>query len=119
MPFTHSRRTFMSVFTSLAGVAAVESEVAGQAPTGPTDLAWLAGFRGRHKQAYDYGGFDLTDPLPPLRFPRRTAAIQATRRRCGLASSAARGATTDPFWTPARILPRPPGRARGSAARAS
>jgi hypothetical protein len=71
MPYTHSRRTFMSVFTSLAGVAAVHGEaVAGQAPAGPTDLAWLDAFRGRHKQAYDYGGFDLTDPLPPLRFPR-------------------------------------------------
>lgn len=70
MPFEHNRRTFMSVFTSLAGVAAVESAVARQAPTGPTDLAWLDGFRGRHKQAYDYGGFDLTDPLPPLRYPR-------------------------------------------------
>jgi hypothetical protein len=71
MPLTHSRRTFMSVFTSLAGVAAVQGEaVAAQAPTAPTDLAWLDGFRGRHKQAYDYGGFDLTDPLPPLRFPR-------------------------------------------------
>ena len=70
MPLTHNRRTFMSVFTSLAGVAAVESAVAGQAPTGPTDLSWLDGFKGRHKQAYDYGGFDLTDPLPPLRYPR-------------------------------------------------
>ena len=70
MSFTHSRRMFMSVFTSLAGAAAVQSQVAAQAPTGPTDLAWLDGFRGRHKQAYDYGGFDLTDPLPPLRFPR-------------------------------------------------
>jgi hypothetical protein len=71
MSFTHNRRTFMSVFTSLAGVAAVQVEaVAAQAPTAPADLAWLDGFRGRHKQAYDYGGFDLTDPLPPLRFPR-------------------------------------------------
>ena len=70
MSLTHSRRMFMSVFTSLAGAAAVQSQVDAQAPTGPTDLAWLDGFRGRHKQAYDYGGFDLTDPLPPLRFPR-------------------------------------------------
>ena len=71
MPFTPSRRTFMSVFTSLAGVAAVQSPaVAAQAPTAPTDLAWLDGFRGRHKQVYDFGGFDLTDPLPPLRYPR-------------------------------------------------
>jgi hypothetical protein len=62
---------FMSVFTSLAGVAAVTGEaVAAQAPAAPTDLAWLDGFRGRHKQVYDYGGFDLTDPLPPLRYPR-------------------------------------------------
>ena len=71
MPFTHNRRTFMSVFTSLAGVAAVQSAVAAQAPAGPTDLSWLDAFRGRHKQLYDYGWVDLAaDPLPPLRFPR-------------------------------------------------
>jgi len=73
MAVTHSRRTFMSVFTSLAGIAAVEpvGEAAAQTPTGAAALGWLDAFRGRHKQVYDYGAFDLSsDPLPPLRFPR-------------------------------------------------
>jgi hypothetical protein len=73
MPFAHSRRTFMSVVTSLASIAAVQTtgEASAQTATGASDLGWLDAFRGRHKQVYDYGAFDLSsDPLPPLRFPR-------------------------------------------------
>jgi hypothetical protein len=73
MSFKHSRRSFMSVITSLVGVAAVQGAreaTAGQVSTEAADLGWLDTFRGQHKQVYDYGGFDLTDPLPPLRFVR-------------------------------------------------
>ena len=72
MSFAPSRRSFMSAVTSLAGIAAMQAtagEAAGQAST-PGDLGWLDGFKGRHKQVYDFGGVDLTDPLPSLRFPR-------------------------------------------------
>src|SRR4029453_5099110 len=72
MTLTHSRRTFMSVFTSLAGIAAVQtSEAAAQTAPSAGDLGWLDAFRGQHKQVYDYGAYDLSpDRLPPLRFPR-------------------------------------------------
>jgi hypothetical protein len=73
MALTHSRRTFMSVVTSLAGIAAVQTtgEAAAQTSPGGTDLGWLDALKGRHKQVYDYGAYDLSsDALPPLRFPR-------------------------------------------------
>jgi len=72
MTFTHSRRTFMSVFTSLAGIAAVQTgEASAQTAPSAGDLGWLDAYRGRHKQVYDYGAYELSsDSLPPLRFPR-------------------------------------------------
>ena len=80
MSFAPSRRSFMSAVTSLAGIAAMQAtagEAAGQAST-PGDLGWLDGFKGRHKQVYDFGGVDLADPLPPLRFPRNISTASAT-----------------------------------------
>jgi len=70
----HSRRSFMSLVTSFAGVAAVNTvstEVAAQTPAPVTpawDLGWLDEFRGRHKQVYDLGGIDLDIDPRPLRF---------------------------------------------------
>ena len=61
MTFTHSRRTFMSVFTSLAGIAAVQTgEASAQTAPSAGDLGWLDAYRGRHKQVYDYGAYDLS-----------------------------------------------------------
>jgi hypothetical protein len=60
----------MSAFTSLAGIAAMQATARQAAAQAPGDLGWLDEFKGRHKQVYDLGGVDLTDPLPPLRFPR-------------------------------------------------
>jgi hypothetical protein len=62
----------MSIVTSLTGIAVVRESgtAAAQTAQAPGDLGWLDAFKGRHKQVYDYGSVDLTDPLPPLRFPR-------------------------------------------------
>src|SRR5262245_51768120 len=62
MAFTHTRRTFMSVVTSLAGIAAVQTtgEAAAQTSPGAADLGWLDALRGRYKQVYDYGAYDLS-----------------------------------------------------------
>jgi len=74
MPSVQSRRSFMSLVTSLAGVAAVHSSgdaAAAQTPapgTPPWNLQWLDEFRGRHKQVYDLGGIDLDVDPRPLRF---------------------------------------------------
>jgi hypothetical protein len=70
MSSTPGRRTFLSAFTSLAGIAAMQATARQAAAQAPGDLGWLDEFKGRHKQVYDLGGVDLTDPLPPLRFPR-------------------------------------------------
>jgi hypothetical protein len=70
MPYTHGRRSFITAFSSLAGLAALPAAAGGQAAAATADLSWLDALRGRHKQVYDFGGVDFTDPLPSLRFPR-------------------------------------------------
>ena len=71
-----SRRSFMSVLTSLAGVAAIDaarSEAAAQAPAPPAqtwDLRWMDELKAQHKQVFDLGEVDLVADPRPLRFPR-------------------------------------------------
>ncbi len=73
-----TRRTFLSVLTSLAGVAsvsAVDSEAATQVPTatgpaGTWDLRWMDELKGQHKQVFDLGEVDLAADPRPLRFPK-------------------------------------------------
>ena len=70
------RRSFFSVLASLAGFAMVDSSierVAAQAPARPSDqwdMTWLDQFKGKHKQVFDYGTFDLAADGRPLRFVR-------------------------------------------------
>lgn len=73
MPSSHSRRSFISLVSSMGAVAAVHraGEAAAQAPAAQSpqwDLRWLDEFRGRHKQVYDLGGIDLGVDPRPLRF---------------------------------------------------
>jgi hypothetical protein len=74
--FTQGRRSFVTVLGSLAGLVTLDGPVeraSAQAPTGPAsqwDLAWLEQFKGKHKQVYDYGSFDLAPDARPLRFVR-------------------------------------------------
>src|SRR5262249_60698570 len=87
-----TRREFMTALTS---VAAFHVEPQGPpAPPGGWDLSWLDRFKGKHKQGFDVGTFDLSADTP-LRFvanyfdgfrqalrvgpPDRTAAIGAAR----------------------------------------
>jgi len=67
----HNRRSFVSVLASLAGAAAMDGQAAAQAPpqaAGQWDLSWFDAFKGRHKQMYDYGTWDLSEDARPLRF---------------------------------------------------
>jgi hypothetical protein len=69
----HNRRSFVSVLASMAGVAAVGSPASAQTPPrgvapGQWDLGWFDGFKGQHKQMYDYGTWDLSEDARPLRF---------------------------------------------------
>ena len=66
----HDRRTFM---TTLTGIAALSSVAGAQPPaspaaTAPLDITWFDKFKGKHKQVFDLGSFDLSVDSP-LRQP--------------------------------------------------
>ena len=65
----HDRRTFM---TTLTGIAALTSVAGAQAPApppaAPLDITWFDKFKGKHKQVFDLGSFDLSVDSP-LRQP--------------------------------------------------
>jgi hypothetical protein len=73
---THRRRTLLSAFAWLGGLAAVgvgDDRAAAQAPAGAApewDVLWLDGLKGQHKQVYDLGSFDLSADQAPLRYTR-------------------------------------------------
>ena len=62
-----SRRRFLAALTSVAGLGTT----AAQQPTPRAagwDMSWLDGFKGRHKQVFDLGSFNLSVDTP-LRVP--------------------------------------------------
>ena len=66
----HDRRTFL---TTVSGLAALTSAAGAQAPAasnagGAIDITWFDRFRGKHKQVFDCGTFDLSADMP-LRQP--------------------------------------------------
>jgi len=71
-----SRRSFMSVLTSFAGLAAIPAgsvEAAAQGSPGSAqnfDLRWIDELKGRHKQVFDMADADPAAEPPPLRLPR-------------------------------------------------
>ena len=70
-----TRRTFMSILTSLAGATAVPAgiQAAAQAPAGSAqsfDLRWMDDLKGQHKQVFDMADSDPAGEPPPLRLPR-------------------------------------------------
>ena len=67
------RRSFFTALASVAGVAVfgAPGDAAAQATppsAGPFDMAWLEQMKGKHKQLYDLGSFDLAADGRPLRF---------------------------------------------------
>ena len=69
-----SRRSFVTSLASAAGVAALGGRDSAAQTTppsaGPFDMAWLEQMKGKHKQLYDLGSFDLAADNRPLRFCR-------------------------------------------------
>jgi hypothetical protein len=69
-----SRRSFVTSLASVAGVAALGGRDSAAQTTppsaGPFDMAWLEQMKGKHKQLYDLGSFDLAADNRPLRFCR-------------------------------------------------
>src|SRR5215217_6534812 len=66
------RRSFLAALASVTSVAAFAGRNAvAQIPppsAGPFDMAWLEQMKGKHKQLYDLGSFDLGADNRPLRF---------------------------------------------------
>ena len=71
-----SRRSFISVLTSLAGATAIQASsdvVSAQAPAGSAqnwDLKWIDDLKAQHKQVFDMADSDPASVPPPLRLPR-------------------------------------------------
>jgi len=65
------RRTFLTTLTGLAALPSLAG-ASDQAPTaaaaGPIDISWFDAFKGKHKQVFDLGSFDLSVDSP-LRQP--------------------------------------------------
>ena len=66
------RRAFLTSLASIPGLVAFGSRDAGAQASppsaGPFDMAWLEQVKGKHKQLYDLGSFDLGEDNRPLRF---------------------------------------------------
>ena len=72
MSESSGRRSFLTALASMTSLAAFASrDAAGQTASssaGPFDMAWLEQIKGKHKQLYDLGSFDLGADNRPLRF---------------------------------------------------
>jgi len=68
MSSVQDRRTFLTAVTGLAALPAIAAAQAGQAPApgvaGPIDVSWFDAFKGKHKQVFDLGSFDLSVDSP-------------------------------------------------------
>jgi hypothetical protein len=65
------RRSFVTALASAGFAAFGARDGAAQTPppsAGPFDMAWLEQVKGKHKQLYDLGSFDLGADNRPLRF---------------------------------------------------
>jgi hypothetical protein len=73
MTTRQNRRSFMSIVTSLAGMAALGSNDTAAAQTAAAakwDLAWVDDLKGKHMQVYDMLDADPSSTPSPLRLPR-------------------------------------------------
>ena len=108
-----SRRSFISVLTSLAGVTAIQSasaEAGVQAPVGSApnwDLRWIDELKGLHKQVFDFADADPAGQPPPLRLPRNyldgfrdvyTLAFPEVRTVVGISGRAFPVNASDRLW---------------------
>ena len=71
-----SRRSFISVLTSLAGATAIHASSAAASAQVPAasgqnwDLKWIDDLKAQHKQVFDMADADPAAEPPPLRLPR-------------------------------------------------
>jgi hypothetical protein len=65
----HDRRTFITALGGAAALTVGGSPTASQAPASAVaansiDISWFDGFKGKHKQVFDLGSFDLSMDTP-------------------------------------------------------
>jgi intracellular sulfur oxidation DsrE/DsrF family protein len=67
---TSSRRLFLGTLTGLMAAAPLRAQTPARpaASASSFDLSWLDTFKGKHKQVFDLGSFELTEDTP-LRLP--------------------------------------------------
>jgi len=67
---THDRRTFLTTLSGIAafGAAAGAQQAPATSSASPIDISWFDAFKGKHKQVFDLGSFDLSVDSP-LRQP--------------------------------------------------
>ena len=114
IPNRQSRRSFMSVVSWLAGVAAIGTADAASAAQAPTpaaqnfDLQWIDDLKGRHMQVFDMADGDPAAAPPPLRLPRNYLdafrdvygqAFPDIRTIVGIARDAFPVNASDRLWT--------------------
>ena len=77
MSSNHDRREFIATVAAATGLAAIGAP--GASAQGPAaasgtapqlDLSWLDPLKGKHKQVFDYGSWDLSQDARPFRFVR-------------------------------------------------
>ena len=108
-----SRRSFMSILTSLAGVTAIQAagtQAAAQVPAASAqnwDLRWMDELKGQHKQVFDMADADPAGEPPPLRLPRNymdtfrdvyTLAFPEIRTVVGISGHAFPVNASDRLW---------------------
>jgi hypothetical protein len=63
----HDRRTFFAALSGAAALTVGATTDASQAPAAPAnaiDITWFDAFKGKHKQVFDLGSFDLSVDTP-------------------------------------------------------
>jgi hypothetical protein len=79
----HDRRTFLTTIGGAAALASTSAAAAAQAPSTPAggiDITWFDAFKGRHKQVFDLGSFDLSLDTPLRQLVTFLAAHQQVSR---------------------------------------
>jgi hypothetical protein len=108
-----SRRSFISVLTSIAGVTAIQSagsEAVAQVPAAAApnwDLKWIDEVKGLHKQVFDFADAEPAGQPSPLRLPRNyldafrdvyTQAFPEVRTVVGISGHAFPINASDRLW---------------------
>jgi hypothetical protein len=80
VPTEHDRRTFLATVGGLAALAtSAEAQAPAQRPAAaPIDIGWIDALKGKHKQVFDLGSFDLSVDYPLQQLRRAVEPVRAS-----------------------------------------